>query len=68
MTRQLCYRVNFGNGQVHYAGDKKACLRYIAVDMARDQYRQFAFVEFQDPDTGDWFRTGTNLGEVSAKE
>jgi hypothetical protein len=23
------YRVNFGNGQVHYAGNKAECLRFI---------------------------------------
>jgi hypothetical protein len=52
----LRYRVNFGNGQVHYPGDKRACFRYIG-DPAND-CGGYAFVEWQDPETGDWFRTG----------
>lgn len=49
------YRVNYGNGQVEYPGDKRACLRWIA---NLTQYQSLAFVEWRDPDTGEWFRTG----------
>lgn len=52
------YRVNFGNGQVEYVpGDSRvACERYIA-DPA-NRCGAAAFVEFQDPDTGDWCQAG----------
>ena len=42
------YRVNFGNGQVHYAGDRESCVRYIATFGC-------GFLEFKDAETGDWF-------------
>jgi hypothetical protein len=54
MTR---YRINFGNCQVHYPGDLKACFRFIATDKA-DGPRPY--IEFQDRDTGDWFRSKAN--------
>ena len=45
------YRVNFGNGQVHAAGSKGECLRFIA------QYGDgYTFLEWQDPETLEWFR------------
>lgn len=45
------YRVNFGNGTVHYAGSLFECLRFIYShgDAA-------TFLEQRDPDTGDWHR------------
>ena len=50
------YRVNFGNGQVHYPGaTKRECFAFIAAHCDG-----FAFVEWCDPDTGEWFATGTN--------
>jgi hypothetical protein len=56
MSREYKYRVNFGNGQVHYPGNKRACLQYIA------QYGDgWSFVEWQDPETGDWFKTGLSV-------
>jgi hypothetical protein len=57
MAPRLIYRVNYGNGQVFDAGTRADCFRHIA---EMDQHRRFAFVEWQDPDTGDWFRTGNN--------
>lgn len=62
MSNNLRYRVNYGNGQVEYPeanrhGLKAACIAYIA---AMDLYRDYAFVEFQDPDTDEWFACGTN--------
>jgi hypothetical protein len=48
----LRYRVNFGNGQAHYAGSKTDCVRFIGA--YGDAY---SFVEWQDPDTLEWFRT-----------
>lgn len=54
------YRVNFGQGQVHYPGDRKACWRFIAsLDNSAG-----CFVEWQDPDTGDWFSTGNKADEL----
>lgn len=47
------YRVNFGNGQVHYAGNKRECQRFRAA--YGDGY---TFIEWQDPDTLDWFNIG----------
>lgn len=44
-------RVNFGNGQVHYAGDEKECLAWIADP---NNNCQGAFVEWLDFETGDW--------------
>lgn len=55
--KTLRYRVNFGNGQVYDVARKAEAFRYIA---SLEQYAAFAFVEWQDPETGDWFRTGTN--------
>ena len=53
------YRVNFGNGQVQYVdgNTKKACYAYLA--NPENNCGGWAFVEFEDPDTGDWFRLGT---------
>jgi hypothetical protein len=51
------YRVNYGQGQVEYPGSKAECFRFLA-EHCRDC--GFAYVQWQDPDTGDWFRTGTN--------
>jgi hypothetical protein len=45
------FRVNFGNGQIHYAGTRAACEQFIAAFGDG-----FAFVQFQDQQTGDWFR------------
>jgi hypothetical protein len=45
------YRVNFGNGQVHYAGSRAECERF-----ARDYGDGFTFVQWQDIQTGDWFK------------
>lgn len=47
------YRVNFGNGQVHYAGNKRQCQQFRA-----EHGDDCAFVEWQDPDTLDWFPIG----------
>lgn len=44
------YRVNFGNGQVHYAGSRLDCISYI-----RRYGDRYSFVEFQDSESGDWF-------------
>ena len=54
----LKYRVNFGNGQVHYAGDKSACFRFRA--LYGDGY---TFIEWQDPQTGEWFTCGGACAE-----
>ena len=61
MRNTLRYRVNYGNGQVHYTanGTKKECFAYIASD-ACETYRDFHYIEFQDPDTGEWFPTGNH--------
>lgn len=45
------YRVSFGNGQVHYAGDKAACLRFI-----RDHGDGSTYLQFRDWETDEWFR------------
>jgi hypothetical protein len=55
MKNTLRYRVNFGNGQVEDVESKKAGYAVIA---AMDLYQDAAFIEFQDPDTGDWFPIG----------
>lgn len=49
------YRVNFGNGQVHYAGSKRDCQRFAA-----EHGGATAFVEWQDPESLDWFRVSSN--------
>jgi hypothetical protein len=60
MTRWAAYRVNFGNGQVHYPGltypglTRAQCERY-----ATDHGDGYAFVEGKDPDSGEWFRLQT---------
>ena len=46
-------RVNFGNGQVNYAGSLAACRRYLSE--LRDEYAGSAFLERRDPETGDWY-------------
>jgi hypothetical protein len=52
---RLRYRVNYGNGQVWYAPSKREAYAHIR---SMDRYQEHAFVQFQDPDTGDWFDTG----------
>lgn len=47
------YRVNYGNGQICYAGSLEACKRHIT---EMDLYQAYAFIEWQDWETGDWFR------------
>lgn len=44
------YRVNWGNGQVDYPGDRRACEAY-----ARQSGDGYAFVQFQDRQSGEWF-------------
>ncbi len=51
------YRVNYGNGQVWEAPSKKAAFRHIA---EMDLYQEFAYVQWFDEESGEWFRTGTN--------
>jgi hypothetical protein len=54
MTRTAYrYRVNFGNGQVHYPGNRSACWRFVAA-----HGDGFTFIEWQDPDTAEWFAAG----------
>ncbi len=48
------YRVNYGNGQILDMDSKRLALQYIAA--LKDQYKAFAFVERQDPETLDWFK------------
>lgn len=57
---QVRYRVNFGNGQVHNVlGDtKRACFAYLAMLESGNWGVGGAYVEFQDPDTGEWFSCG----------
>lgn len=43
------YRVNYGQGQVWYCRSVSEAMRHIA-DM--DLYREFAFIEARDRDTG----------------
>ena len=52
----LKYRINFGNGQVAYLpyGGKREYLRF-----AIEQADGHAYVQFQDPDTGEWFCVGS---------
>lgn len=49
------YRVNFGNGQVHDVGSKKEAFRFIS-----GYCDGSAFVEWQDPETRDWFQLSGN--------
>ena len=51
----MTYRVNFGNGQVHYAGSLAACERFI-----RDHGDGFTFLERYEPETGDWIQRCRN--------
>lgn len=51
MKNALRYRVNFGNGQVHDLESKSACVHYIA-----DYGDSYSFLQWQEPETGDWFR------------
>jgi hypothetical protein len=51
MKNALRYRVNFGNGQVHDVESKAAAGRYIT-----DYGDAWSFVQWQDPQTGDWFK------------
>lgn len=47
----MSYRVNFANGQVHYAGSLAQCERFNA------SYGDgFSYVEFQDTETSEWFK------------
>lgn len=48
--RQAEWRVNFGQGQVHYAGDRAACERFIVEDGDAG-----LFLERRDFETGDWY-------------
>jgi hypothetical protein len=48
-TNNAGYRVNFGNGQVHYAGDRAACVRFI-----KDHGDAFTFLQFRQH--GEWFK------------
>lgn len=66
MKNHLRYRVNFGNGQVYEPGDKRACLRYLA-EIQGELYGAYAFVEWQDPETLDWFPTGRTAGGQSPR-
>lgn len=43
------YRVNFGNGQVHYAGSLKETLAFV-----RDFGDAHTFIQKRDPDTFEW--------------
>lgn len=47
------YRVNYGNGQVSSMMSKAECKRLIA---SMDLYRELAFIQFRDAETGEWFR------------
>lgn len=47
------YRVNFGNGQVHYAGTRAECVRFV-----KDHGDARTFLEWQDPETREWFPVG----------
>lgn len=48
------YRVNFGNGQVHYAGDRVKCLRFV------EQWGDGStFLQRRDFETGEWFKVRT---------
>ena len=64
-SRALRYRVNYGQGQVSetfedrfrswdYFSAKRAALKHLA-ELPEPRG---AFIEFQDPDTGDWFPIG----------
>lgn len=53
------YRVNYGNGTVSSeTTSKRLALRQRAECFAQEKYGAYSFVEFQDPDTGDWFSCG----------
>lgn len=52
------YRVNFGNGQASNTMSKRGAFRHLATQ-ANDPYVRFFYVEWKDPGTGEWFRTGT---------
>ncbi len=43
------YRVNFGNGQVHYAGGRKECERFIA-----ESCDGYTFLQVRED--GEWFQ------------
>jgi len=51
----MTYRVNYGNGQVSHTMSKKECFAHIA---SQELYRGYMLVEFQDPDTSEWFSCG----------
>lgn len=55
--RAYRYRVNYGNGQVDYVPGhtRRACNALIAAHLGGGPP---GYVEFQDPDTREWFRTG----------
>ena len=59
--RGIVYRVNYGNGQVSdCVQTKREAFRMIANDNTRnDPYAGLYFVQWRDPETGDWFNTGT---------
>ena len=48
------YRVNFGNGQVHYAGSREACERFI-----RDHGGAYSFLQKRN-ENGDWMHKRNN--------
>lgn len=43
------YRVNFGNGQVHYAGNRAECERFLT-----ELNDEHAFLQFKE--NGEWFK------------
>lgn len=45
------FRVNFGNGQVHYEKSRAACERFISA------YGDgWTFLQRRDAETGEWFK------------
>ena len=44
------YRINLGNGQIHYAGSLRDCLSWIA-----RHGDGFSFIQFRDSETNEWF-------------
>jgi hypothetical protein len=51
------YRLNYGNGQVSSKFNTiKQARAELAADAAHNQYSEYAFIEFKDCDSQDWFR------------
>lgn len=54
--KKLLYRVNYSDGRTREVASKKVGLALIADSVAGGYDR--VFMEFQDPDSKDWFPTG----------